>query len=196
MVLEGVSFNLADSINYLISLGIFDILLPFLLIFSIVFAILEKTKILGSDKKNINAIVAVVVGMLVIVQQGIVQTINLFLPRVSLIIVVILMGLLVISMIAGREFSGLKGGVLGFAIIVIIIAIILALTTPPTGYGSNWLTPTDVQILLSLGIPLLVLFIVIGLVTGGSKGNSQPKRNYLRELAEGFGGQGGGGQSE
>ena len=128
MVLEGVSFNLADSINYLISLGIFDILLPFLLIFSIVFAILEKTKILGSDKKNINAIVAVVVGMLVIVQQGIVQTINLFLPRVSLIIVVILMGLLVISMIAGREFSGLKGGVLGFAIIVIIIAIILALT--------------------------------------------------------------------
>ena len=42
----------------------------------------------------------------------------------------------------------------------------------------------------------LSYFIVIGLVTGGSKGNSQPKRNYLRELAEGFGGQGGGGQSE
>ena len=187
MVLENVNFNLADSIDYLISLGVFDILLPFLLVFSIVFAILEKTKILGADKTNISAIVSIVVGLLVVVQKGIVQTINLFLPRVSLIIIVILMGLLVISMVMGKEFSGLKGGVLGFAIVIIIIAIILALTTPPTGYGNNWLTPTDIQILLSLGVPILILILVIGLVTGKP---NQPKKNYLQELAKGFGGGG------
>ena len=81
MVLE--SFNLQDSLNYLIDLGVYDVLLPFLLVFSIVFATLEKTAILGKDKSNINAIVAVVTGLLLVVQRGIVDTINIFLPRIS-----------------------------------------------------------------------------------------------------------------
>ena len=187
MVLE--SFNLVDSIDYLVSIGVYDVLLPFLLVFAIIFAILEKTKILGSEKTNINAVVAVVVGLLLVVQKGIVELINLFLPRISLIIVVVLMGLLIVSMIAGKEFTGLKGGALGIAIIVVIIAVVLALTTPPTGYGL-WLTPADKQALLSLGIPLLVLFLVIGVVTSGSK--KEKKGGYsLKQLAKDFGGESG-----
>ena len=186
MVFEG-AFNLGDSIDYLVSIGVYDVLLPFLLVFSIIFAILEKTKIFGDQKTNINAIVAIVVGLLLVVQKGIVGLINLFLPRVSLIIVVTLMGLLVIAMVAGKEFKGLKGGVLGIAIIIIIIAVILALTTPPTA-GTPWLTPTDKQILLSVGIPLLILILVIGLVTAQP---GKPEKNYLKELAKGFGGDGG-----
>src|SRR3989344_4852290 len=37
---------------------------PFLLIFFIVFAVLEKTKILGDDKHQINALVAFVIGLI------------------------------------------------------------------------------------------------------------------------------------
>src|SRR3989338_7791589 len=177
MVLFELAFNLGDSIDYLVNLGVYDVLLPFLLVFAIIFAILEKTKILGDDKRSINAIVAIVVGLLLVVQKGIVATINLFLPRISLIIVVVLMGLLVISMIAGKEFRGLKGGVLGIAIIVIIIAVILALTTPATG-GNDWLSPADKQVLLSVGIPILILLLVIGVVTAEPK---KEKKNYLKE---------------
>ena len=39
-----------DSINFLVKLGVYDIILPFLLVFVLVFALLEKTKILGTDK--------------------------------------------------------------------------------------------------------------------------------------------------
>ena len=50
-------------ISLFTKLGVYDIILPFLLVFTIMFAILEKTKILGSEKiegrevtkKNINA---------------------------------------------------------------------------------------------------------------------------------------------
>ena len=56
-------------IVFLEKLGVYDVVLPFLLVFTIVFAILEKTRVLGTDdidgkpwpKKNLNAVVAFVV---------------------------------------------------------------------------------------------------------------------------------------
>ena len=51
---------LGDIFSQLEGLGVYEYLLPFLLIFSITFAILEKVKILGEDKKNINIIVSVI----------------------------------------------------------------------------------------------------------------------------------------
>ena len=165
MVLLQTAFSFTDAIDYLVDIGVYEVFLPFLLIFAIIFAILEKTKILGADKSNINAIVAVVVGLLVIVQTGIVEIINTFLPRISLIIVVILMGLLIIAMLAGKEFTGLKEGALGFGIIVTIIAVILALTGTPG--SAAWLTPADRDALLRIGIPLLIFLGVIWFVMKG-----------------------------
>ena len=37
-------------ISFLNTLGVYDIILPFLLVFTLVFAILEKTKVLGTEK--------------------------------------------------------------------------------------------------------------------------------------------------
>ena len=183
-------FSFTNSIDFLIETGVYDILLPFLLIFAIVFAILEKTKILGENKTNIDVIVSLVIGLLLIVQRPIVDTILLFLPRVSLMIVVILMGLLVISMVAGKSFEGLKGTVFGVAVVVIIIAIILALTTPDTGLGGVYLSQYDRNALLSIGVPLLILFLVIAMVTAKPK-NANDKgtaTKFLEALQKGFGG--------
>src|SRR3989344_4285795 len=127
VLFEAVSFNFGDVFSSLQELGVINYVLPFLLIFAIMFAILEKTHILGKDKTNINVVVSSVVGLLLVVQQGIVEIINLFLPRVSLIIVVALMGLLVIAMLAGKEYEGLSGSVFGIAVILVVIAIVLAL---------------------------------------------------------------------
>ncbi len=165
MVLLQTAFSFTDAIDYLVDIGVYEVFLPFLLIFAIIFAILEKTQILGAGKSNINAIVSVVIGLLVVVQTGIVEIINIFLPRISLIIVVILMGLLIIAMLSGKEFKGLKEGALGFGIIVTIIAVILALTGTPG--GAAWFTPADRDALLRIGIPLLIFLGVIWFVMKG-----------------------------
>ncbi len=189
MVLEGLQgFNFNDLINSLLSVGVYDVVLPFLLVFAIIFAILEKTKILGKDKSNINAIVSLVAGFLVVAQTGIVQTINLFIPRVSLIIIVVIMGLMIISLLYGSEYKGITGVTFSIVIVIIIIAVIFALTTP-AGYGNSWLTPTDVQILISLGVPILILFGVIKLVTGSSeKSKPREQRNptFFERMAEDY----------
>ena len=62
---------------------------PFLLIFFIVFAILEKTKILGDDKKQLNAVLAFVIGLIflsVVQPRLIVENMILFLT-VAIVIV-------------------------------------------------------------------------------------------------------------
>jgi len=61
---------ISDFIYYLQGVGVYDYVLPFLLVFTIIFAILEKTKLFGTEqdgraKTNINTILALVIGLIV-----------------------------------------------------------------------------------------------------------------------------------
>ena len=94
------AFNIGEAIQFFEEMGVYEYFLPFLLVFAIVFAILEKTQVFGTVKlahdhevprSSINAIVAVVMGLLLIAQQNIVEILNAFLPNVAMIIVIILM---------------------------------------------------------------------------------------------------------
>ena len=84
---------LGNVIQFLDRIGIYEVVLPFLLTFTIVFAILEKTKVLGTEgkekepRKNINALVAFVIGFLVIASAQLVQ----ILTQVSSQIVILLL---------------------------------------------------------------------------------------------------------
>jgi len=83
------------AIEFLDNLGVYDVILPFLLIFSIVFAILEKTKILGTEdidgkpytKKNLNSMVAFVAAFIVILSSKLVSAINEIIGKVVLLLV-------------------------------------------------------------------------------------------------------------
>jgi len=79
--------------------GFVDVFLPFLLIFTVIFAILEKTKILGEGKKNMNSGIAIIFALLVVVPHVTgnfpagydpVQIINAALPTISLLVVAII----------------------------------------------------------------------------------------------------------
>jgi len=74
-------------------IGIYDVVLPFLLTFTIVFAIFEKSKVLGMDgeytKKNLNAMASFVIAFMVVASSKLVETIT----RVSSnIVILILLG--------------------------------------------------------------------------------------------------------
>ena len=48
------AFQLQECGRILERWGVVDVLLPFLLIFTIIFADMEKSKILGEEKRNLN----------------------------------------------------------------------------------------------------------------------------------------------
>lgn len=103
---------LGGAIEFLKDFGFFDVILPFLLVFTIVFGILEKTKLFGVEKvgdkefprKNINAMVAFVIGFFVIAAKEVVGIIQTSLPQVVLILIALISLLLLVgAMFAGKE---------------------------------------------------------------------------------------------
>lgn len=102
--------------------------LPFLLMFFIVFAILEKTKIL-TEKKQINALVAFVIGLIFVgaaYQRGMVGNLILFLT-VALIVVFVALMLIGFAIQGEPKLPPGKGKwVLLVVIIVVAIATIWA----------------------------------------------------------------------
>ncbi|MEI6058830.1 MAG: hypothetical protein WCP89_03600 [archaeon] len=63
-VITGMVVSITDVLNTWADLGVFSYVIPFLLIFAVVYAILEKTKILGSDNKGVLVIISAAVGLL------------------------------------------------------------------------------------------------------------------------------------
>ncbi|MBS3124462.1 hypothetical protein J4437_07595 [Candidatus Woesearchaeota archaeon] len=101
-------------IEFFGELGIYDVILPFLLIFTMVFAILEKTKILGIEKidgkeytkKNINAMVAFIMAFLVIASTKLVVIINEVMANVVLLLILGVSFLLLIGVFfSDKEFT-------------------------------------------------------------------------------------------
>lgn len=102
-----------------------DFLYPFLLMFFIVFAILEKTGILG-DKHQLNAFLSLVIGLIfvgAVFPKILVTNLILFL---SVGLVIIFVGLMLWGFISGKGTVDSKGMKI-FLVIIIFVALILAI---------------------------------------------------------------------
>ncbi len=134
-----------EAIRSLWNAGGLDIILPFLLFFTILFAVLQKTKLLGEKAKKFNIIVALVIALLIViphvvyddgnVQNGklggqlrgmpdVVEIVNNSLPSIAVWVVAILMLLLFIGVGWGdsanfKTPNGLKWTFFGVGIIVV-----------------------------------------------------------------------------
>jgi len=143
--------SLQNAIQFFQEFGLFDVVLPFLLVFSLVFAVLEKTMILGKEShggkdipnKNLNASMAFVIAMLVIASTKIVGIINTALPNIILLLVVSLMFLLLIGIFVGTgelNFSKEHSKANTFILIIMFFGVILVfLDAIPASSGKSWL---------------------------------------------------------
>lgn len=103
--------------------------LPFLLIFFIVFGILEKTKLFGEGKKQLNALVAFVIGLIFVAAvfpKLVVGNLILFL---TVAIVVMFVALLLWGFVSGQapDIGSMPKGLRWVIGIVIVIAVGIAL---------------------------------------------------------------------
>lgn len=102
--------------------------LPFLLVFFIVFAILEKTKLLGDGQKQLNALIAFVIGLIftgAIFPKEVVGNLILFL---TVAIVVVFVALLIWGFVSGGKEIALSAStkkIAGFATVFAVFAAVL-----------------------------------------------------------------------
>lgn len=156
--------SVTDVLNIWNDLGVFSYVIPFLLIFAVIFAILEKTGILG-DNRTIEAIVAVSIGLLSLQFDFVSEFFAIIFPRfgigISIFIVLIIM--------IGFFFTGDKkdeGKWIGY--VVGIGVVLWAITSWDQWYSYNgfggWFSENIWAIIV-----LSVLVTIIVAVTKNSK---------------------------
>ena len=112
-----------------LSLPIFkEIILPFLLVFSVIFAILEKARILGDEKRRINAIASLVIALLVVAFSNATKIIATLMPFLAVFAIIILVFMILYGFVAagkeGADFSKFKipfGIIIGIGLIVAVL---------------------------------------------------------------------------
>lgn len=147
-----------DVIQGLEAVGFYDIALPFILIFTIVFAVLQKLKLFGADSKKFNAVFALVMAFLVVRTEAVVDIMNQFLPQVSLMALVIIVVLLLLGIVTGPNVNGFTGWFGGLAVIIVLLGIGLAFFNSSEVFGISlppWLVDfvaQDWRLILGVGI--------------------------------------------
>lgn len=108
-----------------------ELVLPFLLVFAVVFAVLQKSQILGNGKKQVDSIVALAVALIVLAFAGAVNIINQMTAFLAVAIVIVLVLMLLFGMVSppGKfdelfsKFKGTVGLVLFLAVLVAVLYI-------------------------------------------------------------------------
>ena len=173
--------ELTNIISNLESFGFYDVALPFILIFTLMFAILQKIKIFGEGSKNFNAIIALAMALLVIRQVSIVEIMNQFLPQVSLIALIFVVILLLIGILLGPS-EGWTGLPLGLGVILTLVTVGWALFASASLSIPSWLqfSQSDWYLIIGIGLFFVFLFFI----------TSEPGKTdkSLADLFKGLGG--------
>ena len=157
------------------SAGIFEYVLPFLLIFAIVFGILEASKISFTKERKLNVIIALVVGLLAVgytsrMNFSVGQFLQEIFPRLGVGIAVLLVILILVGVFVGEDIQKyVNWGLLAIAFIIAIVVITKSFDT--FGWYSNGAYGDYVGWIIGA---VLLLGIIIAVSVGGS-GSSKPK---------------------
>ncbi len=176
-------------IEFFSDIGMYDVILPFLLVFAIVFAILEKTKIFGTDtiegkeytKKNINSIIAFVIAFLVIASSQLVAIINEAVANVVLLLILSVCFLMLVgSFYHHTEEVKLDKGWRKLFMVIMFVGIVLIFLNAIkingdtsvimwvyTWLSSHWTT--------NFGASVLFLLIIAAFIFYATKEPGKPK---------------------
>ncbi|MBT3642550.1 hypothetical protein HN876_02055 [archaeon] len=157
-----------------------EMVLPFLLIFVVVFAILQKSKILGDGKAQIDAMVGLVIGLLLIGLPTPRDIVINLMPWLSVGVAVILVFLILYGFVAGdmsgdgtpkwmKTTFGILAGLFTLGIVIYVSGLgTIILDWFSGNYGSEGLFTNIVIVLLVIGA------VWVAVKSGSSGGGSRP----------------------
>ena len=160
--------DIGSILQHWADLGVFMYILPFLLIFAIIFGILSATNILGGNK-GVHAIIAFAAALLSLQFEFVPAFFAEIFPRLGVAISIILVLMILAGLFIDPEE---KGWLTAFAVIGIIIAIIVivsSFSSETYWWGSNFWQDYGEAIIIGA-----IVIAIIGTIiaTSYSKSNS------------------------
>ena len=160
-----------EAVAFMEDFGIYDVVIPFILVFTIIFATLEKIKIFGKDSRRYNALIALSIALLFIAATNLVEALNQYLPIIGLILAAFLGLAMMIGMFSDKEGGP---GQKVFWVIAGAAALVVGLAYLPKmgGFLGDIFKPFEEN----SGI-IIVLAIVIGIIVWLAKGDTGTKNS-------------------
>jgi len=176
---------MSDVLGFLERLGLFDVLLPFMLIYVMVFALLERTKIFGFDilkigdkemkvsKQNLNAMFSFAIAFFAILSSQVVQTLHRAIGPVMILLLLIVLFLMLVSVFNTEGMFDFtkkehKGWMIGFIVVILISIVLIFLGSIRNGAGQSWLTVfwnfASSQVNTGFVGAIILLLIMVGII--------------------------------
>lgn len=174
------TFTFNTLIQQAQEIGFYQVIVPFLLVFAIVYGILESIGLF--ENKGIKAVIAFVLGLLVTGSGIFTETIQSFTPYLGVVIFFLLSFIVVLGLTTGKKLSKIlgtsdEGGMLMGAIGAFIFGILVWIFAISQGWGIEIGGGTFQGLQENLGIIIGVVVILIGIAAvvwgGGSSGDNQ-----------------------
>lgn len=160
---------------------VIEIVLPFILVFTIVFAVLQKSEIFGKGKKQIDALVALVVALLFVSVARAVGIVLDLIPILAVGLVVVLVLMLFLGSFAKEgDFEKafpkwLRLGLMIVAIITVVVATLWA-----TGLWNTFMdyikTSTGSSVLMNIILLAVLIGAVIAVIWKGGSGGGKDNK--------------------
>jgi hypothetical protein len=165
--------TLKDVLMAAEEIGFTQVVLPFVIVFTVVFAVLQKTKVLGIDSKgnpkaNYNAMVAFVIGFFVLIMFKTLTAITIFTRYVVILLVAFVFLGIILSFIGGKVHMSTAVKFIGLVLISFVLLEALVMADIVSEHAAY-----------SIITPLLVTFFVAAAVvsmftSGGEKPGKKP----------------------
>lgn len=152
-----------------------EAILPFLLVFVLVFAILQKTKILGEDKHQIDALVSLAIALILISVPAARNIVVNLMPWLAVGLSVIFIFLILYGFVVGdltRENvpSWLKNGAAVFAVLFTVGTVFYV--TSLWDWLGDWLSQESCG---DVWISIVMILVIVGVVVVAVKGDKWGK---------------------
>jgi hypothetical protein len=179
--------NLRDALTY-ISPELMEVLLPFVLIFTVIYAVsatIPHFNDQGKTAKKMRIVISLVIALLVIIPHvtgqyyygeiDVVDVINQSIPQVAMIMIAVIMVMLLIASTNTSVDLTCSTKWLSVRWIALVIVILIFLDNMNYSFFSgipflNWFSDPEFQALLLI---ILVFGLIVWFITSGTGGNQQ-----------------------
>ena len=180
-----------DVVETLAEIGVIEVLLPFILVYAVVFAILQKSQIFegGSSTekqaKSINAVIAAVFGFFTITSIQLIQIFQSFIINSIVVVIFLLCTLIVIGFLLGDEYKTLfNDNRVKYALAILLTIVLLIVLINILGWWdiiSSWFdgagdaSDTIITVLVLAGVVGVLFWVSTGGKKGGNEGGNGGK---------------------
>lgn len=174
-----MAYTITEFLNQMNQLGVFSYVLPFMIVFAVVFGLLQKTKIFGDENKarGINVIIALAIAGISLLFDVVPRFFSIIFPKFGVGLAVFLVLMIMVGFFfSGKDddpnFKSLKW--IGIVIGGIVLIWALSEWGNLGGFGNFGLG------FISEYIPLIIVIValVVGIsfVVGGGKSSDEQNR--------------------